>query len=188
MSPTRKINTTFPKDYAAVERTTPLLILYSGTGHRGVVETAFSGEDVVSVETPEELRAALEGVESAVVVVEPETANVVAIEGAARAAGAHLVTVLLAGGPAEKDVHFDAVAPRDPDVDALRSAVDRARRVAAYRESVGTLYDRSREYTGGQLGSDVLKARKTADDRFADLPPLDSGTIDALLREEGDEF
>lgn len=163
------------------------MILYSGTGHADVVDAAFSEEDVVTVDTAQELRGALDGVESAVLVVDPGTVDVDAIEDVARTADAHVPTVLLTTEPPE-EVDFDAVAPRDPTVEDLRTAADRARRVAAYRESVGDLYDRSRESAGSQLGADVFEAREEADRRFADLPPLDSATIDALLRERDEEF
>ncbi|MFC7200457.1 hypothetical protein [Halospeciosus flavus] len=159
------------------------MILYSGTGHVDTVAAAFPGEDVVTIDTIDELRDALDGADRAVFVVDPETIDTEAVEEVRQTTDRTVPTVLLSDDPEGVDLDFDAVAGDDPNADEIRTAVERARRVAAYRESVDELYDYSRQHTTGEFNTALLDTRREADQRFADLPPLDSVTIDVLLRE-----
>lgn len=89
-------------------------------------------------------------------------------------------------------LRFDAVVEPPVGGGALGDAVDRARAVSAYRDAVGDLYERCREYAEGdpvplEDAGDVRAARDRADDLLADLVARDPGVVADLLWEpDGD--
>lgn len=96
---------------------------------------------------------------------------------AVRSAGGGSVPVVSVGSAAtDADV---ARTSRDPD--ALRAAVDRARRVAAYRRSVADLYEQCRDRELGQPDEALRECRADADSRLADVPD-DRWAVAAAIR------
>ena len=96
---------------------------------------------------------------------------------AVRSAGDSRVSVVSVGSVAiDADVTRTSRNPDD-----LRAAVDHARRVAAYRRSVSTLYEACRDRELGRPDEALRASRADADRRFADLPD-DQWAVEAALR------
>lgn len=71
---------------------------------------------------------------------------------------------------------YDGVLAPDAGETIVRRIVDRARRIAAYRNAVATLYEAER-------GEGIAAARERAMERFAALPDdLDDDDVAAILR------
>ncbi|WP_232687305.1 hypothetical protein [Halobacterium zhouii] len=79
-------------------------------------------------------------------------------------------------------VNADATAA---DADELPGACERARRVAAYRDSVSELYAACREHALGD-DRDVRERRREADALFEELPEDDETFAAALRSTDGD--
>ncbi len=73
------------------------------------------------------------------------------------------------------------------DADALRAAVDRARRVAEYRRSVSDLYEQCKNRELGRPDEALRESRADADSRLADLPDDRWAVAAALRPDAGDE-
>ncbi|WP_232700832.1 hypothetical protein [Halobacterium wangiae] len=67
------------------------------------------------------------------------------------------------------------------DERSVRAAVERARRVTNYRESVSDLFDACRDRALGRPDDEIRERRREADDRFDQLPE-DHETFAAALR------
>ena len=67
------------------------------------------------------------------------------------------------------------------DERSVRAAVERARRVTDYRQSVSELYDACRGRALGQPSEELQERRREADDQFDQLPE-DHETFAAALR------
>lgn len=115
-----------------------------------------------------------------VVVDEAAVSDPAAVVREVRDASEHAAIVLVGADDDAADVTC-------PDRDAaIRAAVDRAERVAAYRRSVEDLYEACRDRALGRPDGDVRTQRREADDHFAALP-ADEETFAALLRSESDD-
>jgi hypothetical protein len=90
-------------------------------------------------------------------------------------------TAVVAVGTTGTDADVTCAAT---DEASIRSAVDRARRVADYRRSVADLYEACRDRALGQPDADLRDSRRDADAKFGDLPG-DRETFSAALRTEG---
>ncbi|WP_336034945.1 hypothetical protein [Halobacterium yunchengense] len=112
------------------------------------------------------------------------------------------VVVVDAGAVAEPGAVVDAVRATDPgsavvvvgttgtDADvtcatadraSVHAAVERAERIADYRQSVTALYEASRDRALGRPDADLRDVRRDADAKFDDLP-ADRETFAAALR------
>ncbi|MBP2251629.1 hypothetical protein [Halarchaeum nitratireducens] len=87
-----------------------------------------------------------------------------------------LAVVAVAGSDAFDASAYDGVLAPDAGEATVRRIVDRARRIAAYRNAVAALYEAER-------GEGITAARERAMDRFAALPDdLDDDDVAAILR------
>lgn len=133
------------------------------------------------------------GSEAVAATVAADDPDVVVVDGAAVSDPATVVravrdasenaAIVLVGAA---DDAADVTCP-DRDAAAIRAAVDRAERVAAYRRSVEGLYEACRDRALGRPDGDVRAQRREADDHFAALP-ADEETFAALLRSESDDL
>lgn len=71
------------------------------------------------------------------------------------------------------------------DEQSVRAAVERARRIAAYRSSVSELYEACRDRALGQPDDAIRERRAAADRQFEDLP-TDHESVAAALRTSAD--
>ncbi|MCG1002140.1 MULTISPECIES: hypothetical protein [Halobacterium] len=69
---------------------------------------------------------------------------------------------------------------------SVRAAVERARHIAAYRDSVSALYEACRERALGRPDEAVRERRRNADEQFDSLPD-DRAAFAAALRSEGED-
>jgi len=92
--------------------------------------------------------------------------------------GVPVVSVGAAGTDAD-------VACPSADADAVRAAVERARRVAEYRRSVSALYEQCRGRELGRPDEALRASRADADRHLADLPD-DRWAVEAALRPDAD--
>jgi hypothetical protein len=88
--------------------------------------------------------------------------------------------VVVAGGADAGDVSCPT-----RDEQSVRAAVERARDVVAYRESVSSLYEACRGRALGRPDADLRACRESADDRFESLPE-DREAVAAALRSDDD--
>jgi len=72
------------------------------------------------------------------------------------------------------------------DEASVLAAVERARQIAAYRNSVSELYAACRERALGSPSEDVRERRRVADEQFASLPD-DRDAFAAALRPEDED-
>jgi hypothetical protein len=84
--------------------------------------------------------------------------------------------VVVAGGTDVGDVSCPT-----RDENSVRAAVERARDIASYRESVSDLYEACRGRALGRPDADLRASRESADDRFESLPE-DRDAVAAALR------
>jgi hypothetical protein len=101
---------------------------------------------------------------------------------AIRSGGGGLTVVSV--GAAETDA--DVTCP-SRNADAVRAAVDRARRVAEYRRSVSDLYEQCKNRAFGRPDEALRESRADADSRLADLPDDRWAVAAALRPDAGDE-
>lgn len=93
-------------------------------------------------------------------------------------------TAVVAVGTTGTDADVTCAAA---DETSIRDAVERARRVADYRQSVSDLYEACRDRALGRPDADLRGRRRDADAKFADLP-TDRETFSAALRaDDGDD-
>lgn len=138
--------------------------------------SALLAADVVSVET-DAVAAALARDDPDVVVVDGDSvADARAVVADIRA-NAPDATVVVIGAT---DVGAD-VTTATSDERSVRAAVERARRVTDYRESVADLFDACRDRALGRPDDDLRERRREADDQFDQLPE-DHETFAAALR------
>ncbi|GGM68817.1 hypothetical protein J2752_002028 [Halarchaeum rubridurum] len=93
-----------------------------------------------------------------------------------RADGSLAVVAVSETAEAVDTAAYDGVLAPDADGATVRRVADRARRIAAYREAVATLYETS-------PGEGTAAARERAAERFAALPDdLDDADVAAIIR------